>query len=134
MNTNHFVMCQYPKSDNFHFYTEKLDNKLFLKFCVNILNRITFISTSASLNGGYKRKVCQYPKSDNSHFYIIRVYHLGKKKVCQYPKSDNFHFYGSHGSSSILQCLCVNILNRITFISTRRSEKEGRIKKAVSIS
>ena len=39
------------------------------------------------------------------------------KKKCQYPKSDNFHFYVDWREVSEHQ-ICVNILNRITFIST----------------
>ena len=40
-------MCQYPKSDNIHFYYE------------------------VKVNSGDTSKVCQYPKSDNIHFYGI---------------------------------------------------------------
>ena len=39
------ILCQYPKSDNFHFYT------------------------NASISWVLGKGMCQYPKSDNFHFY-----------------------------------------------------------------
>ena len=38
-------VCQYPKSDNIHFYLLQLMDQLSLMMSVNTLNRIIFIST-----------------------------------------------------------------------------------------
>ena len=61
--------CQYPKSDNIHFYAE------------------------AEQYAKSYLKGCQYPKSDNIHFYKYLSSNVEAVKVCQYPKSDNIHFY-----------------------------------------
>ncbi len=47
------------------------------KFCVNILNRITFISTSFKEVYIMTKALCQYPKSDNFHFYFFKRYPSG---------------------------------------------------------
>ena len=40
-----WMVCQYPKSDNIHFYVESDISRLKKLYGVNTLNRITFIST-----------------------------------------------------------------------------------------
>ena len=42
-------MCQYPISDNIHFYDRSLLNYTIQTRCVNTLSRITFISTKVHL-------------------------------------------------------------------------------------
>ena len=43
------ILCQYPKSDNIHFYTASKQIKR------------------------EKGELCQYPKSDNIHFYALQT-------------------------------------------------------------
>ena len=138
-------MCQYPISDNSHFYIMYLMNCLLVFICVNILFRITLISTSSMKNhlfmqihcvnilfritlistksmnvGSIPTGMCQYPISDNSHFYILsKNYSVNTTYQCQYPISDNSHFYRKTKEENIMSRKCVNILFRITLISTK---------------
>ena len=47
------AMYQYPKSDNFHFYEGQSYKIGAFTDCINILNRITFISTMVYLMKDY---------------------------------------------------------------------------------
>ena len=88
------MLCQYPKSDNTHFYKDLIKFVEFLNECVNTLNRITLISTLQLTKKLIHTNGCQYPKSDNFHFYgTFILYFYNNSEACQYPNSDNFHFY-----------------------------------------
>ena len=64
----------------------------------------------------------QYPKSDNFHFYTTKEIKNEIYAMYQYPKSDNFHFYKETSALKLQIQQCINILNRITFISTVPSQ------------
>ena len=79
--------------------------------------------------------LCQYPNSDNFHFYDKKEKRGGKKmNLCQYPNSDNFHFYLFCEHNLPEYMFGVNILIRITFISTGGNKNEKENEFGVSIS
>ena len=52
---------------------------------------------------------------------------------CQYPNSDNIHFYGIDNGNELTKNSCVNILIRITFISTKSPQRKDSKELCVNI-
>ena len=73
LNLKKFILlaCQYPNSDNIHFYLSESHPEKELYYGVNTLIRITFISTKKFDYIIIGAGPCQYPNSDNIHFYYF---------------------------------------------------------------
>ncbi len=138
-------MCQCPSTGFLHFYKKKFMNGISTALCVNALQRASFISTTLfNRRSRICIRLCQCPSTGFLHFYPDIVIELFvEDEVCQCPSTGFLHFYmkiemSTQNSTAVCQCpstgflhfyrtiiirrgqsyICVNALQRASFIST----------------
>ena len=106
------LMCQCPTTDDYYFYATKDKNGVSL-----------YVSVSMSYNGRLLFL--------RLHEYIRKEY---EDMMCQCPTTDDYYFYQVYCMWHYFHCVCVNVLQRTTTISTIHLNLQSKKASIVSMS